>query len=101
MTRRRRSPAQELDVIAGTQGGGGGVKCEAEVVCGTTEDADGDAGATCGTGMDVRAMRGTIVDVGAARGMGKDVEAMCVVGWGTGAVCGMTTVSEVPAPEEG
>jgi hypothetical protein len=55
MTRCGRASVRELDVVASTLGSW--AKCEAGVVCGTDENANGD--------------------VGAARGMGEDVGAMC------------------------
>jgi hypothetical protein len=65
------------------------VKREAELTCG----ADNDAGATHGEGKDVWVARGAGGGVGAACDMGADADA--------GGTCGVVTVSEVPAIEEG
>jgi hypothetical protein len=58
MTRHERVLTLEPNVIAGTLGGGGWAKHEAEAVYGADEDTDGDVGTACGASRDARATRG-------------------------------------------
>jgi hypothetical protein len=74
-------------------------KREAEAVGGEDEDTDGDVGVA--RDAIVGAAREVGVDVGAVHGMDVDIGTARDAGWSPKATCGMSTVSEVPATEEG